>query len=207
MTAFTFAELHLARLTLREASEQPVTRYSLSKPCWSSAAALRQTIAQLNRSLSPGLVVLAVSIGLAGCRKAVPIDAEIQNVPTPAAAPGAVVMASSGAVTLEVGDQRVQVTVADGRAIKAALLARLRASSVDDRDYLIRATEQVEPAIDGGVLRIGIWILESDGARMRISYRMPAGPEGAQAYRAEVTKSGQSWDVKEIVAGHIRARH
>ena len=98
------------------------------------------------------------------------------------------------------------ITLADAGVIKAALLARLRQSQLGDRDYLIKATEQVAPSIDQGVLRIGIWILQAQGGKLAITYRMPAGPEGMQAYRAEVAKEGSGWVVKDVVAGQIRAR-
>ena len=71
------------------------------------------------------------------------------------------------------------ITLADAGVIKAALLARLRQSQLGDRDYLIKATEQVAPSIDQGVLRIGIWILQAQGGKLAITYRMP-GPKACR---------------------------
>ena len=177
-------------------------------------------------SPAPGRSLLALALamqaGVLGCQNVSQREAQIHPDPIPAAAPPAPVVqaspvsaansedtlssANTGTTTVEVAGQRLLVTLADARVIKAALLARLRQSQVEDRDYLIKATEQVAPTIDQGVLRIGIWILQAQGGKLALTYRMPAGPEAAQAYRAGVTKEGPSWVVQDVVAGQIRVR-
>jgi hypothetical protein len=99
------------------------------------------------------------------------------------------------------------VSVKDAEIIKAALVARIEQSSVEDRDYLINMTRTAQPSIDDeGVVRIGGWVLEDRGADYFVRFRMPGGRELMKAYRANVTRSGSSWSVGPVQLEMIHGR-
>jgi len=99
------------------------------------------------------------------------------------------------------------LTLADGEAIKSALLARLeQQTNLDDRDYLLTATRSVSPLIDDGVMRIGSWILDMQRGKPQLTYRMPPGRVAALMYVAPLQRVGSVWQVDDIARGEIRLR-
>ena len=107
---------------------------------------------------------------------------------------------------LRVGDAEVPVTLEDAKAIQAALLAYLKQSDYEDRDGLIGWT-QGQAWIDAeGKVRIGPWLLGSDGQGLFVRYREPAGQHMARAHRASLIKKDGTWAVTGLMAEHISAR-
>jgi hypothetical protein len=93
-------------------------------------------------------------------------------------------------VALDLRGHPMKVTLADGEAIKAALLVRLKKSDLADRDALIKMTENAPVLIDSGILRVGAWLLQAQDDALRLTYRGPFGPAMAEIYRAEIAKRG-----------------
>lgn len=109
-------------------------------------------------------------------------------------------------VALDLPGGPMKVTLADGEAIKAALLVRLQKSEVADRDALIKMTENAPVLVDSGFLRVGAWLLQAQDDALRLTYRGPIGPAMAQIYRAEIAKEGGRWVAKDVIAGQVRVR-
>ena len=159
------------------------------------------------------LLGCALSIGLCACQNSAPRDTLQPEAPQRAQPPREpseatkALAAPSAAPTVapQPGSSPV-LTQADADAIKVALLARLRQSVVEHRDYLITNTQAVPATVEGGFVRIGTWVMQPQGGRLMLTYRMPAGPMAAEAYRAEVVNVGGQWNVQEIVSGQIRRR-
>jgi hypothetical protein len=107
---------------------------------------------------------------------------------------------------LRVGDAEVSVTLEDAKAIQAALLAYLKQSDYEGRDGLI-GWSQGQAWIDAeGKVRIGPWLLGSDGREIYLRYREAPGQHMARAHRASLIKKDGAWTVSGLMTEHISAR-
>lgn len=107
---------------------------------------------------------------------------------------------------VQVGSTEVVVTLDDAKAIRDALLDYLRRSDYYARDRLVGWTDggaRIDPA---GKVRLGPWVLGSDGSRLVLRYREPPGPEAGKAHRASVEKDGEAWVITGLVMERIRQR-
>ena len=106
---------------------------------------------------------------------------------------------------LRVGDADVTVTLDDAKAIQVALLDYLKRSDYEDRDALIRWTGPafIDPE---GTVRIGVWVLGSQGKDIFLGYREPFGPQGAKAHKALLAEKDGIWTVRSLVMEWIRPR-
>jgi hypothetical protein len=107
---------------------------------------------------------------------------------------------------MDVGGKRMVLTIDDGRALHAALLARVRESNLGDKDFLIARTEKAQPSLDSGDLRIGVWLLQARGDKLILQYRMPSAAVGAATFSADVIRGTSGWQVGPVVAGHVHYR-
>ncbi len=107
---------------------------------------------------------------------------------------------------MDVAGKRIVLTADDGRAMKAALMARLRKSKLPDKDYLISLTEKAEPLLDTGDLRISVWLLQSRETELILQYRMPSAAVGAATFSADVTRDSSGWQVGPVVPGYVHYR-
>jgi hypothetical protein len=113
---------------------------------------------------------------------------------------------SAEQVVLRVGEADVSVTLSDAAAIRTALREYLEKSSYEDRDALLPWT-QGEPRIGSdGTLRIGPWVLGSNGKELYLRYREPPGQLAAKAHKALLKKDGENWIVSDLVMEHISVR-
>jgi hypothetical protein len=109
-------------------------------------------------------------------------------------------------VVLRVGDADVSVSLADAAAIRTALREYLEKSSYEDRDALLPWT-QGEPRIGSdGTLRIGPWVLGSNGKQLYLRYREPPGRLAGKAHKALLKKDGDNWTVSGLVMERIEVR-
>jgi hypothetical protein len=109
-------------------------------------------------------------------------------------------------VVLRVGDADVSVSLSDAAAIRTALQDYLKQSSYEDRDALLQWT-QGTPRIDAdGTLRIGPWVLGTDGKEVFLRYREPPGQFAGKAHKAILKKDGDAWSVSDLVMERIRVR-
>jgi hypothetical protein len=106
---------------------------------------------------------------------------------------------------IRVGETEVSLTLDDAKAIRAALLDYLKASSYEDRDELIRWTGPAFIDTEGKV-RIGVWLLGSDGKDIYLRYRERPGQNMAKAHRAFLTKENGTWTVSNLMMEHISLR-
>jgi hypothetical protein len=106
---------------------------------------------------------------------------------------------------LRVGDADVSLTLDDAKAMRVALLDYLKRSDYEDRDALIRWTG---PAfIDtAGTVRIGPWVLGSQGKDIFLRYREPPLPQAGKAHKATLTRKDGTWTVSNLVLERIRPR-
>jgi hypothetical protein len=113
---------------------------------------------------------------------------------------------SADQVVLRVGDADVSVSLGDAAAIRTALQEYLKQSSYEDRDALLQWT-QGTPRIDAdGTLRIGPWVLGTDGKQLYLRYREPPGQLAGKAHKAILKKEGDTWTVSDLVMERIRVR-
>jgi len=107
----------------------------------------------------------------------------VQVIPTP----------GPGRVIVELAGKPMALTIEDGRALQALLLARLRESDVPDKDFLIGFTQNAQPRLDTGELRIGVWLLQVFDQRNRPKLDVQASlakrPELMGVTRQEVASS------------------
>ena len=120
----------------------------------------------------------------------------VQVIPTP----------GPGRVIVELAGKPMALTVEDGRALQALLLARLRESDVPDKDFLIGFTQNAQPRLDTGELRIGVWLLQVFDQQLMLRYRMPAQGVSGSVYSAAVTRGAGGWEVGQVLAGIIHYR-
>ena len=106
---------------------------------------------------------------------------------------------------LRVGDADVSLTLDDAKAMRAALLDYLKRSDYEDRDALIPWTGPafIDPE---GMVRIGPWLLGSEGKEMFLRYREPPGELAGKAHRATLAKKDGTWTVSSLVMEKIRTR-
>jgi hypothetical protein len=106
-----------------------------------------------------------------------------------------------------VGDREVSLTIGDARELKIALLRRLKAETVEDRDYLIRMTEKVPGWIDpDGFVRIGNWLLQAKKEALVLVYRMPSDTESSRAYTSRVERAPIGWSAAPLQSERVRLR-
>jgi hypothetical protein len=100
---------------------------------------------------------------------------------------------------VQIDKEQVTVTIKEAEAIKNALIAYLRTSTLEDRDYLLRMTEQVPAWIDpDGFLRIGAWLLQARGNSLLLTYRMQQGAPVVRLFAATLAKSSKGWIITDL---------
>jgi hypothetical protein len=156
-------------------------------------------------------LLLASAVLALGCQRKGSSEPQVRPDPqvaeTAAASTASAVAAPSSGTTVDSGEVHMTLTLADGEAIKAALLAQLqKQTDLEGGEYLVNATRNVSPRIGDGVMRIGNWLLQLQRDKLRLTFRMPAGNVAARMYTAPVTREGSSWQVGEVFAGEIRLR-
>ena len=107
---------------------------------------------------------------------------------------------------LRVGDADVSLTLDDAKAMRVALLNYLERSDYEDRDALIRWTQGPAWIDPEGKVRIGPWLLGSEGKDLVFRYREPPGQYAAKAHKAFLTKNDGTWTVSNLVMERIRVR-
>ncbi len=108
-------------------------------------------------------------------------------------------------ITLPTGS--VEVTVQDGAVLREALLKRLRASDVPDRDELLLWTEHASATIGPDrVFRLGRWILGDHFGALALTNRLRQTDQGALIYVAPVAKESGGWTVQEVEPEIAHAR-
>jgi hypothetical protein len=169
-------------------------------------------------SLWRGFVALALAaqFGFAGCQNAGPRDTQVGPAPTVVEAPAdadphpnttVIPVNSADRVDFDVQGVSLTVTLADAEAIKAALIARLQQQpDVEDRDYLIKVTQQLSSSIRDGSVRVAGWYLQVRHGKLQLMFRMPAGPLSAPMYVATVERHENDWVVVSILQGEILRR-
>lgn len=120
----------------------------------------------------------------------------VQGIPTP----------GPGRVIVELAGKPTALTIEDGQSLQASLLARLRESDVPDKDFLISFTQNAQPRLDTGELRIGVWSLQVFEQQLMLRHRMPAQGASGPVYSAAVTRGPGGWEVGQIQAGIIHYR-
>ena len=106
---------------------------------------------------------------------------------------------------LELRREKLTVSKSDGEQIRAALLLRLKSSTLEDAAQLYTWTRGAGVEVQADALEIGGWGLFADGDELRLMYRFPPVPAGIKAYSATVTKQA-GWQVSEVRLMHIHAR-
>lgn len=109
--------------------------------------------------------------------------------------------------TIQLDKEQVTVTQRDADGMRAALLEQLRASSLEERDYLIRMTERAPAWIDAdGTIRIGAWVLQAGDGALTLVYRLQAGTAAIRTVNAILARSENGWKVIDIREGRITPR-
>lgn len=108
---------------------------------------------------------------------------------------------------LEIDGVKMLVTVQDGEAIRAALLAYLRKSELAERAELINYFEHAQIWFGTDApMNIGGWWLVAEDGHLRLKTRGPAGAGGAQGYVADLAKQGNTWQVEQVSPWFIHRR-
>lgn len=107
---------------------------------------------------------------------------------------------------LRVGDAEVALTLDDVKALRDALLDYLKRSDYEDRDELIRWSGGPAWIDPEGRVRIGPWLLGSDGKVMFLRYREPPGQYAGKAHKATLTRKDGTWTIRDLVMERIRTR-
>ena len=113
-------------------------------------------------------------------------------------------IASLDRTVLRVGDADVAVTLADVKAIQAALLDYLKRSDYGDRDELIGWTRGPAWIDTEGMVRIGPWLLGSTDKQIYLRYREAPGRLAARAHKALLARKDGKWTVTDVVMEKIR---
>ena len=92
--------------------------------------------------------------------------------------------------------------VADCEAIRDALIQKIEASDVTDRDYLLRHTRNATRESEGTPLRIGLWNVEARDDHYRLMLRMGPYPHPV-FYAADVRRENGRWLVSSFGQGLI----
>jgi hypothetical protein len=99
------------------------------------------------------------------------------------------------------------VTVEDLEGMRTALLEYLRASSLGDRNELVRLTENSKVAIDSSdSKRIGLWRLSAEPKGMFLQLRAGGDESVTVNYRATVERVNEEWLVTGIKSQFIHGR-
>ncbi len=106
---------------------------------------------------------------------------------------------------VHVGAVEVTLTLDDAKAMEVALLSYLKQSDHEDRDELIRWTGPAWIDVEG-LVRIGPWLLGSDGKDLFLRRREPGGRHGAKAHRALLIRKDGAWIVSKVETEWIRRR-
>ena len=146
-----------------------------------------------------------------GCQKKGTSEPQVSPDPnvteTAVASAAAPIAAPSPGNAADSGEVHMTLTLADGEAIKAALLAQLqKQTDLEGGEYLFNATRNIAPTTDDGALRIGNWMLQLHRDKLKLTFRMPAGNVAARMYTAPVIRQGSGWQVGEVFSGEIRLR-
>jgi len=107
---------------------------------------------------------------------------------------------------LRVGDAEVTVTLDDARAIRLALLDYLKQSDYEDREALLRFSQGPAWIDPDGKVRIGPWLLGSEGKDMFLRYREPPGQFAGKAHKAFLERKDGAWTVTRLLMERIQVR-
>jgi hypothetical protein len=107
---------------------------------------------------------------------------------------------------LRVGDADVPLTRDDVKAMRDALLEYLKGSDYQDRDALLGWTRGPAWIDTDGRVRIGPWLLGSDGKDLVLRYRELPGRHAGKAHRATLARKDGAWTVTGLVMERIRTR-
>jgi len=113
---------------------------------------------------------------------------------------------SADHVVLRVGDADVSVSLTDAAVIRTALQEYVKQSNYEDRDALLPWTQGTPRIDEDGTLRIGPWVLGTDGKQLYLRYREPPGQFAGKAHKAILKKEGAAWTVSDLVMERIRVR-
>lgn len=114
---------------------------------------------------------------------------------------------TSAAETKDPFDLARTVTVQDLDEMRAALVTYLRASSLDDRDSLVRLTEKSISAIDAdGAKHIGAWRLNAERGGLFLTLRTGGGQQLIVNYRALVERAETAWRISGIRTQFVNVR-
>jgi len=103
---------------------------------------------------------------------------------------------------IEVAGERLVITLADARALQAALLEQLARSSLADQEQLSGAA-RAEIQLDPQRVRIGRWELRDYGGKLTLYLHY----SGARFFRAQVRQEAGGWSVEEPTPGEIFYMH
>ena len=108
-------------------------------------------------------------------------------------------------VTLKYDGTDHILTITDGRAIAQALEEYLRSSAVEHRESLLAQLDRDPWIGPDKTMRLGAWILESDGTHPVLTYR----PEERARYRYKATFDNRNgrWKVSQFGVQRILSRH
>jgi len=103
--------------------------------------------------------------------------------------------------SLMVAGEEIPLTEREGERIRAALVRYLRRAldgDVEDREMLLRDTENAPILLSGGRLRVGVWLLEQTAGQIVMRNRLPATARSIVAYVASMRRDDADWSVSEI---------
>jgi hypothetical protein len=112
--------------------------------------------------------------------------------------------------TIDWGESRITLTVDDAKAMNTALLTYLNAadpSQLPDRDYLIQWSQGPAWIDVEGVVRINVWVLQSEAEGLVLNCRMPTaeGARDRKEYVAPVVRD-DVWRVTNVRAKYVHLR-
>lgn len=107
---------------------------------------------------------------------------------------------------LTVQGQSVRLGPDEARAVRAALLASIEASSVPYKAELLAQTKDAPIDFEADLVRIGLWILSAPDGSMQLLYREPSDAPVSFFYRATVENHAGRWEVLNLTRGELRRR-
>jgi hypothetical protein len=107
---------------------------------------------------------------------------------------------------LTVQGQSVRLGPDEARAVRAALVASIEASSVPYKAELLAQTKDAPIDFEADLVRIGLWILSAPDGSMQLMYREPSDAPASFFYRAKVENHAGRWEVLNLTRGELRRR-
>jgi hypothetical protein len=107
---------------------------------------------------------------------------------------------------LTVQGQSVHLGPDQARAVRAALVASIAASSVPYKEELLAQTKDAPIDFEPDLVRIGLWILSAPDGSMQLMYREPSDAPVSFFYRAKVEDHAGRWEVLDLTRGELRRR-